>query len=333
MSGTDGSGCTAHAAALFESGDDLRRRVVPFVRDGLAAGESVVAVVSGRAAAQLRRGLGADERDIRWQVPDVSYRSLGPMYNGLRRYLAGQYEAGNRIRLIAENDTTSSAARTAAYLRFEAASNHVLGTYGFPWVCLYDRRRHSPDVLDAVRQVHPLLVGSDGRSAPSSDYVPPETYLRAHPGPLSVVPPEPPVDFWVTTVGQFGAARRAVAEAGGMLGLTEETGDDFELATAEALSNALRHGERPCRIRVWATPHHVVMRVDDQGLGDDITTKGFHPPDPANVHVGGMGVWMIRQLADVVHIRVGAAGTAVEVQFPRPPALERSARERQTSQS
>jgi anti-sigma regulatory factor (Ser/Thr protein kinase) len=331
MSGTDGGSCTAHAAALFESGDDLRRRVVPFVRDGFAAGEAVVAVVSGRAAAQLRRGLGADEREIRWQVPDVSYQSLGPMFNGLRRYLAGQYEAGNRVRLIAENDTTSSAARTAAYLRFEAASNHVLGAFGFPWVCLYDRGRYPPDVLEAVRHVHPLLLGPDGRPAPSADYVAPETYLRAHPGPLSVVPPKPPVDFWVTTAAQFGAARRAVAEAGSMLGLADEAGDDFELATAEVLSNALRHGERPCRVRVWGTQQHVVLRVDDQGFGDDITTKGFHPPDPANVHAGGMGVWMIRQLADVVHIRVGAAGTAVEVQFPRPSALERSARERETS--
>lgn len=332
MSGTGGGSCAAHTTALFDSEDDLRRRVVPFVRAGLAAGETVVAVVSGRAAAQLRAGLGADERDIRWQVPDVSYESLGPMFNGLRRYLAGQYEAGNRVRLIAENDTTSSTARTAAYLRFEAASNHVLGAYGFPWVCLYDRRRYSTDVLEAVRQVHPLLMGPDGRSAPSSAYVPPDTYLRAHPGPLSPVPPQPPVDFWLTTVGQFGAARRAATEAAGMLGLSEEAGDDFELATAEALSNALRHGERPCRVRVWATPQHVVLRVDDRGAGDDIATKGFDPPDPANVHVGGMGVWMIRQLADVVHIDIGAAGTAVEVQFPRPPALQERARERGASQ-
>jgi hypothetical protein len=72
------------------------------VRDGLATGETVVAVVSGRAAAQLRDGLGADHRDVRWQVPGLSYRSLGPMFDGWRRYLAGQYEAGNRVPLIAE---------------------------------------------------------------------------------------------------------------------------------------------------------------------------------------------------------------------------------------
>lgn len=312
------AGCPAHAAALFGSGDDLRRRVVPFVRDGLAAGETVVAVVSEGAAAHLRDGLGSDRRDVQWQLPGVGYGSLGPMFDGMRRYLAGQYEAGNRVRLIAENDRPASTARTAAYLRFEAASNQVLGAFGFPWVCLYDRRRYPAHILERVREVHPLLVGPDGSSTPSDAYLPSDTYLRTHPGPLSAVPPHPPVDFWVTAVSQFGAARRAVARAASGFGLSEEVGDDFELAAAEVLSNALRHGERPCRVRVWATPMHVVLRVDDQGPGDDIATKGFRPPDPANGHVGGMGIWMIRQLADVVHVEIGAGGTAVEVQFPRP---------------
>jgi hypothetical protein len=30
-----------------------------------------------------------------------------------------------------------------------------------------------------------------------------------------------------------------------------------------------------------------------------------------------MGIWMMRQLADAVQIETGAAGTAVELQFPR----------------
>jgi hypothetical protein len=225
---------------------------------------------------RIWHGLGADHRDVQWQVPDLSYRSLGPMFDGWRRYLAGQYDAGNRVRLIAENDTTSSTARTAAYLRFEAASNQVLGAYGFPWVCLYDRRRYPAHILEHVRRVHPLLVDPDGLSAASSAYVPPDTYLRAHPGPLAAVPPQPPVDIWVTTVEQFGAARRAAAETADGFGLSEEAGEDFDLATAEALSNALRHGEQPCQVRVWAAPQHVVLRVDDQGPGDDIATKGFH---------------------------------------------------------
>jgi hypothetical protein len=288
---TDGSSSsTAHAAALFESGDDLHRRVVPFMRDGLAAGETVVALVSGDAAVQLRDGLGVDHRDVRWQLPDLSYRSLGPMFDGLRRYLAGQYAAGNRVRLIAENDTASSTARIAAYLRFEAASNQVLGAYAFPWVCLYDQRRYPAHVLKHVCQVHPLLVGPDGRSVASSAYVSPDAYLDAHPGPLSAIPPQPTVDIWVTTAGQLATARRTAAETACGLGLTEEAGDDFELVAAELLSNALRHGERPCRVRVWATPLHVVLRVDDQGPGDDIAIKGFHPPDPANGHRGGMGM-------------------------------------------
>jgi hypothetical protein len=117
----------AHTLALFDSDHDLTRRVVPYVRDGIAAGETVIAVVSGDVAAHLRDGLGVDHRDVQWQLPEFSYHSLGPRFDRLRRYLAGQHDAGHRVRLIAENDMPSNPARTAAYLRFEAASNQVPG--------------------------------------------------------------------------------------------------------------------------------------------------------------------------------------------------------------
>jgi anti-sigma regulatory factor (Ser/Thr protein kinase) len=306
-----------HAVALYESGDDLRQRVLPYLRDGLAKGEITVAVVSECAAAHLREGLGADHREVQWELPGVSYHSIGPLFDGLRRYLADQREAGNTVRLLAENDTTGNAARTASYLRFEAASNDVLGAYGFPWICLYDRRRYPDHVLEHVRKVHPYLLGHGGRTAASSAFVPPTSYLQAHPGPLSAVPPHPALDIWLTATTQLVAVRRTAVETARSFGMTPEDGDDFELATAEVLTNAVRHGEQPCRVRLWTTPGHVVLRVDDQGPGDDIPTKGFRPPNPAHGHLGGMGIWMMRQLADAVQIETGAAGTAVELQFPR----------------
>jgi anti-sigma regulatory factor (Ser/Thr protein kinase) len=315
MSGNAAGATAVHAVAMYDSDEDLRR---PVLRDGRAAGEATVAVVSDRAAVQLRAGLGPDHRDVRWQLPGIGYESLGPMFHGLHRYLARQYEAGTRIRLLAENDTSSSPARTAAYLRFEAASNDVLGAYGFPWACLYDRNRYPGHVLEQVAQVHPTLLDRDGRTTASPAYLPPDTYLDAHPGPLSTVPPDPVLDIRLTAAGQVPAVRHTAAEAALGLGLPTGDGDDFELATAEVLSNAVRHGELPCRVRLWATAGHVVLRVDDRGPGDAIATKGFRPPDPARGHLGGMGVWMIRQLADAVHVTTGPSGTAVELQFPRP---------------
>jgi anti-sigma regulatory factor (Ser/Thr protein kinase) len=317
------AGCAAgssppHAVAVYESAEDLRRRVLPFLRSGLAAGDSTVAIVSAHAAAQLREALGADHDEIRWQPPGFSYRSLGPMFSNLHRFLTDQSEAGNSVRLLAENPNVSDDARTAAYLRFEAASNDVLGAHGFPWVCLYDRRRCPAPVLEQATQVHPYLLDPDGHRVSSGAYLPPDTFLGAHPGPLSTVPPDVVLDTWVTTAGQVGGVRHAAGERASTLGLGAEDRYDFEVAAGEVLTNAVRHGERPCRVRVWATAGHVVLRVDDQGPGDDIATKGFRPPNPVHGHLGGMGVWMVRQLADAVHVNTGPAGTAVEVQFPRP---------------
>lgn len=317
MSACPSASPAPHAVAVYDSDDDLRRRVLPFLHEGLAAGETVVCLVSEHATTRLQDALAAEAGDISWQLPGVSYDNLGPMFDGLRRYLAEQHDAGHRIRLLAENDTPADAARTAAYLRFEAASNDVLGAYGFPWTCLYGRHRYPADVLEQVAQVHPHLLDHNGCTVGSDRYVPPDTYLDAHPGPLSVIPPQVLIDDWITAAGQLGPVRRTAAEAARALGLPAKEGDDFELAAGEVLSNAVRHGEQPCRVRLWATTDHVVLRVDDQGPGDDIATKGFRPPDPGHGHLGGMGVWMIRHLADSVHINTGPDGTAVELQFLR----------------
>jgi len=310
-------GVATHAVALYDSADDLRRRALPFLRDGLASGGSTVAIVSDNTARQLRDALGADQREVRWQVPEVGYEGLGGVFEGVRRFLAGEHEAGNEVRLLTENDGTGAIARTSSYLRFEAASNDVLTPFGFPWTCLYDRRRHPADVLERVREVHPHVVGPCGHTSSSSAYVRPTNYLEAHPGPLSVVPPQPALDLPLASAHQLVEVRSTAVGAGRALGLTDEDGDDFELATAEVLTNAIRHGQQPCRVRLWATPGHVVLRVDDRGDGGEIPTRGFHPPTPSRGCRGGMGIWMVRQLADAVQVQTGDAGTSVELQFPR----------------
>jgi anti-sigma regulatory factor (Ser/Thr protein kinase) len=313
---TAAGGPPLHAVALYESADDLQRRVLPFLRSGLAEADTTVAIVSAEAAAHLKEALGADHHVVRWRLPGVDYQSLGRTFAELRSFLAEQAQAGNSVRLLAENPTASDDGRTAAYLRFEAASNDAMGAFGFPWACLYHTHRYPAPVLEQVTRVHPYLLERDGNTVGSDAYLPPDTFLDANPGPLSPVPPNPPLDIWLTTAEQLAKTRHTAAETAAWLGLPPEDQYDFELATGEVLTNAVRHGERPCRLRVWATSTHVVLRVDDRGPGDDIATKGFRPPDPARGHLGGMGIWMIRQLADAVHVETGSAGTAVEIQFP-----------------
>ncbi len=306
-----------HAVAIYESEEDLCRRVLPFVREGLASGESVQVVAPAGTEMCLGQALGGDADQVRWGLPSVSYQRLGPMFGELRDHLAVQAQAGHRGRLVAEGPPMSGPARTGAYLRFEAASNDVLGAYGFPWVCLYDRRRHSGAVLEQVMQVHPHLLDPVGGQAASAQFLAPDDFLRAHPGLLSPVPAAVNLNLRLTAAAQLPAARREAVVGATTLGLPAADEEDFELVAAEMLSNAVRHGEQPCQLRLWATDSHIMIRVDDQGPGDDLPTKGFRPPRPEHGRLGGMGMWTIRQLADVVHVHTSTEGTAIEAQFHR----------------
>ncbi|WP_433277986.1 MEDS domain-containing protein [Pseudonocardia xinjiangensis] len=303
----------AHAVALYGSDAELRRMVLPFVREGLHGGEAVVAAVSEQAAAVLCEGLGKARNDVRWAVPGLTYTSLGPASEAVRSYLAEQHEAGTPVRLLAENATGGPAGRTAAYLRLDAVSSEVYGVYGFPWACLYDRRRYPAEVLEQVVQVHPLLLGADGRAAGNGAYVSPEAYLAAHPGPLSPVPPTVALDVTLTTGSELSAVRNRAAAAAGLLGLPVADTRDLELGAGEVIANALEHGVLPCRVRLWGEAGQVVVRVDDRGPGDGVATAGFRRP-PLDSR-SGMGLWIARQLADVVHVGTGVDGNAVELRF------------------
>src|SRR5690606_42021309 len=88
-------GVATHAVALYDSADDLRRRALPFLRDGLASGGATLAVVSGNTPRPLRGALGADPPEVRGQGPEVGYGGLGGVFGGVPRLPAGEPDAGN----------------------------------------------------------------------------------------------------------------------------------------------------------------------------------------------------------------------------------------------
>jgi anti-sigma regulatory factor (Ser/Thr protein kinase) len=144
--------------------------------------------------------------------------------------------------------------------------------------------------------------------------VQPESYLAAHPGPLSPVLQPAVLDTELADVAGLAAARHRVADAVQVLGLVPDECRRAEVAAGEVIANSFKHGVLPCRIRVWSDARAVLVRIDDRGNGTAVTTAGYRPPDPRRG--SGAGLWIARQFADVVQIGVGPAGTSVELQFP-----------------
>ena len=306
-----------HAAAFYDSDEDLRTRALSFLRAGLDGGEAVVAVVSQRAEKIVSSALGDDAARIRWGLPGLSYQHLGRMSEAFRSYLAGRRAAGAKTRLLPEGDLDGGplgTSRRAAYLRAEAAATQLFGGYGFPWICLYDRRRYPPELLADVARVHPQVVEAEGLVTGNAEYVEPAAYLSAHPGPVSPVPAGVALEMKLTEVGDLAVARHRVGDAARTLGLTMADSRMAEVAAGEVLANAFRHGIMPGQVRVWGGDGAVTVRVDSGGPGDAVATAGFHPPD---LDVGeGAGLWVARQLADVVAVETRPDGTIVELQFP-----------------
>ena len=131
-----------HAMALYDSAEGLCARAVPYLREGLERGESVVAVTSAGVEQVLRSALGGDAERVHWQGVKVSYRRLGAMFEGFRQFLAEQRAAGAAMRLLTQGGGDGGPERVAGYLRFEAMANEVDRPYGYQWACLYDQDAH-----------------------------------------------------------------------------------------------------------------------------------------------------------------------------------------------
>ncbi len=212
----------------------------------------------------------------------MSYQHLGRASEAIRGYLACRRAAGAPTRLLTEGGVNVSArGRMAAYLRSEMAATQLYGGYGFPWVCLYDRRRYSSEVLAGVAQVHPQVVGADGITTGNADYAEPATYLSAHPGPVSVIPAQVSLDLSLIEIGDLVLARHRVGDVAQFLGLTAADSHIVEVAAGEIIANVFRHGIMPGQVRVWCGHGAVFVRVDSGGPGAVVTTAGFQPPDLA----------------------------------------------------
>jgi anti-sigma regulatory factor (Ser/Thr protein kinase) len=319
-----------HAVALYDSAESLCARAVPYLRKGLERAESVVAVTSSEVEQVLRSALGGEAERVHWQGVKVSYRRLGAMFEGFRQFLAEQRAAGAAMRLLTQGGGDGAPERVAGYLRFEAMANEVYRPYGYQWACLYDQDAHPAKILRQVREVHPWVLEPDGRTVPSAEYIPPGDFL-ARGGPPPPIPPHGvELDAQLTALGHLRVLRRLLSAWTASSGMHRDDADAVLHAVGETVTNALQHRARqigqhdapqqhgaPVRVRAWRSGETARVRVNAMGAAPMPATTGYHRPNTAQDH--NAGLWIARQLADIVTIHTGQAGTTVELHFPLTP--------------
>jgi anti-sigma regulatory factor (Ser/Thr protein kinase) len=104
-------------------------------------------------------------------------------------------------------------------------------------------------------------------------------------------------------------------------GLTESRANDLVLAVSEVAANTLRHTHSSGTLAIWHNADEVVCEVHDKGLITD-PQVGRHKPAPDAT--GGHGLWIVRQVCDLVELTSDANGTTVRMHMALRPSQARA---------
>jgi anti-sigma regulatory factor (Ser/Thr protein kinase) len=292
---------------------ELLAVALPFLDAGLRAGDLVALSCPPETLDVICAALGERSSGV---VNDPGMSLLGaraPDALSLsRRYLARATDGGSgRLRVLTGIDFGGSPADWREGQRFESVFNRIMGGEPVAAICLYDRRRLSPQVVDSAAATHPQLVLGAGWSD-SAAFQDPGTYVPSLPLPREPVEDGAPV-FAVDDAPTLAGLRRQLAGVIGARVPDRDQREDLHLAASEIVSNAFRHGVRPVSAKVWSDGDRLICAVTDAGTTYADPFSGFAPAHGPDLSRGGMGLWLARKLWDHVDVLPGPDGLTVRL--------------------
>lgn len=302
-----------HDALFYDGAAGFVDGTLPFVRDGLRAGEPVMVVVGPDHIERLSAGLGADAAEVRFHDMSVVGRNPGRIIPLWREFVDAH--AGSSVRGVGE---PVWAGRTAEELveceRHEALINLAFGADVAMWLtCPYDLATLPESVLGEARRNHPYLLSGGGRRE-SDGFRGVEDIATPFDLPLPGRPADA-AEMRFGSADDLRAVRAFVRHEAEAAGLTEDRVRDLILAVAEVAANSITHGGGNGTLGIWSDPRTVICEVRDAGrIGDPLA--GRHRP--ALDAGSGFGLWLTHQLCDLVQVRSVPEGTITRLHMSRP---------------
>lgn len=299
----------AHRAGFYSSRDEVIALATPIVAEALRQDMPVGLIVSDETERRLRQALDSSIGLIHLPPPEPALRASGQgVVTQRARELRELTDWAGPITVITEHHRDGVGVDASAWVEADAAMNVALAALPVTMTCLYPVELGSR-ALDAVRWNHPNLVDSGGVVRENLDARSPSEVLVMHPiaAPADLGRPDREMTF---SPWQLIDLRTAVTEATETVGLPYDRAQDFVLAVNEVASNAVEHGHGIGRLRIWRRIDGLICEVHDTGsLGEPL--PGLRPPHPNSPR--GRGVWIARQLCDLLHVWTDPAGTHVRL--------------------
>lgn len=304
------SGEFSHAALLYRDRAAYVQAITTFAVDGIDNDEPVILALPADELTTVCRALGQAAANVELLDMTQVGRNPGAIMGGM----LGSFTDGHsgRVRVVGEPVWPErSAVEHAAVAEHEALVNAAFDGVDAMFLCPYDVSRLGRGVLDDAVATHPELVDETGRYR-SAAYDP-DTVIDGCNRPLAVSSSAPAFRFDIHTLAE---ARRFVTAHAECHGVAPDRLEDIALVVGELAANSVQHGGGSGTLSVWQEPPTgaVVCQVDDAGRHTD-PCAGRVPAHPEQL--GGRGLLVVNQLADLVRTYRGHAHTATRVWFDR----------------
>ena len=297
-----------HPALLYRDIEAFLSVMAPFVRGGLEAGEPVVVAVASDELSALREKVGAEDGRVRWLdtrewVPHPASR-LRAFHELVTHELA---MGATRLRLVGEPVWPDGPPEhVLEWERYESVLNEVLAPFPVTLICTYDTSRVDPSIAAGARRTHPVI--RNGPEAASEAFEAPRELLRRR----NAKVPSPPREATVMArPDDLAKARQFIESEAERAGVPSDPAMDLLIAANEVLTNAAAHAGGAVGVWVWFEDGRFMCQVEDRGPGIDDPLAGYMPPD--DVASSGRGLWIARQLVDLLQIAPAELGTKVRL--------------------
>ncbi len=311
---TSGAVRLQHAAATYTSQEHLLELLVPLITGGLARGEPVALAVTPSTEEALYSAMGSPPGLIGLAQPESPDGVSGQTLAARRaRELRELTSMAGSVTVLNEHWSRLDGADGGFWTELDAAVNVALADLPVGLTCFYPEMPLHLSVLDGARCNHPQLL-VDGELRHNPDHRRPREVLVRHPVASAVLLGAPDLQLRFQA-WQLQDVRRAVRALAGGSGFDEDRIDDVVLAVNEVATNAVEHGGATssgfgAELSLWAQPDALVCEVRDHGpLADPLPgLLAPHPSDPR-----GRGLWIARQLCDLLHVWNDGTGTHVRI--------------------
>jgi anti-sigma regulatory factor (Ser/Thr protein kinase) len=303
----------SHVAGFYDAHASLTAQIESVITAAGARGEPVALGVRPITEEALRHLLGDAVELIPLAQPECPDLSSGQTVASRRaRQLRTLTEGGARpVTAVVEHISRFDGADGGFWTELDAAMNVALSELPVSVTCFFPELPLHQQIIEGARLNHEQLL-VDGELRDNPEHCPPREVLARLPAspPTVLGPPDLTLRFGAWQLHEMRAeVQRALLDAGCEL----DHAEDVVLAVNEVATNAVEHGASEAEMYLW-TSDELICEVHDRGeLRDPLPgLQAPHPSDPK-----GRGIWIARQLCDLLHVWGDASGTHVRMRTTR----------------